>query len=612
MNRSFPVIIALIALTAGCVSQPDRKDKDEAVVLPDRGQQAQPEDIQELLVKAERASPENAYIFRVRAAELAVENQDIQQAKLILELIQRPLPTTALSRRYLIARAKLALLNDEPRQAIKWTQDEKLRSVSLDKETELELGKIRAQAYFNARSYVASARERIFYSNLLPEQERTQNHDLIFSTLLKVPVDSLANQATDAVSSDLRGWLSLAAMTKRHQDNPLKQLKELQRWQQLWSQHPAASDLPAGLDMLPSVVNEQPDSIALLLPLQGDLRPYGQAIRDGILGAHYELDGTPRIRVYDTAPELNIASLIRRAREDGAELIIGPLSRERVTQIAKIEDLNIPVLALNRTDGTINPNLYQFGLAPEDEMIQVAERAYEEGHRKALAIYPADQWGERNFHTFKEHWKTLGGTVVASTDFAEQKDYSEMVKSLLNVDKSEQRATELRRISGQQFEFTPRRREDIDFIFLLGSQHQARGINPTLAFYYADDLPVYSTSHVYQGSHTKIETIDLNGIRFCDIPWRLTDTGELQRSIQSVWEKASTELAPFYALGVDAYRIYPRLQQLKKVPDQRVFGATGVLRLDTGNIVTRQLMWARFKDGKLISVPTVLGSAAYD
>ena len=199
--------------------------------------------------------------------------------------------------------------------------------------------------------------------------------------------------------------------------------------------------------------------------------------------------------------------------------------------------------------------------------------------------------------------------VVDYAYFSEQRDYSDLIKDLLNVDSSEQRAASLRQITGERFEFTARRRQDIDFVFLLSNASQARGINPTLAFFYAEDIPVYSTSHVNVATDSRIEAIDLNGIRFCDIPWKLSGDDDIQASIESTWPAANTQLAPFFAMGVDVHRLYPRLQQLKEFPEERIFGSTGILQLNDNNVVTRQLMWASFDNGEIRSVPMIFGGS---
>ena len=49
----------------------------------------------------------------------------------------------------------------------------------------------------------------------------------------------------------------------------------------------------------------------------------------------------------------------------------------------------------------------------------------------------------------------------------------------------------------------------------------------------------------------------------------------------------------------------PRLQQLTQLPDQRLFGATGVLRIEEG-VVYRRLMWGQFSEGSVTTVPIVV------
>ena len=397
-------------------------------------------------------------------------------------------------------------------------------------------------------------------------------------------------------------------MTKRFQDDPLRQLNALKKWRQAWPNHSAAVIVPASLQMLSRIVEERPENIALILPLKGKLGAIGRAIRDGYITAHYQLTPDSSLTIDDSSSG-DILDIIAMATSDGAELIIGPLDREKVTEIAQTK-LKVPVIALNRTlNREINRNLYQFGLAPEDESRQVAEQVYREGQLKGLIIAPDSEWGDRNVEAFTDSFTGRGGLIVDSARFTDQRDYSDLIKSLLNVDSSEQRAASLRQITGERFEFTARRRQDIDFVFLLSDATQARGINPTLAFFYAEDIPVYATSHVYIGANSRINAIDMNGIRFCDIPWKLANEDRTRQLIVDTWSGASSQLAPFYALGVDVHRLYPRLQQLKELPEEKIFGLTGILTLNEDNIVNRSLMWAQFRDGKVSTIPMIFDHA---
>lgn len=597
--------IAALALISSCSSQPTKQVAERPVAEQSQAAAPLPANIKQLLSMAEHATPPRSTELRIDAAQIAADKKDKDQASAILGSIGTIKDHVQLAR-FLLVKARLALLNDRPDLALRLLDDQRMQALPLTAARQIRIGRIRAEALYETRRYIASARERILIDNLLNGKERSKNHELIFSTLQELPADTLAQDAENAISGDVRGWLSLAAMTKQYQNDPLKQLDELNKWKQLWAGHPAALQLPRSLQMLSSVVAKRPKVIALLLPMNGDLGPYGRAIRNGILAAHYASSDSPEIKIYDTSSG-NVISLLDQAKADGAQLAIGPLDRSKVTTLAHVGKLPMPVLALNRTlDGSVNPNLYQFGLSPEEEDVQVANEVFREGKRKALVIYPDGNWGTRNFDAFKNRWQALGGTIVDSAQYSVQRDYSDMIKDVLYVQESEDRANELERIIGRQVEFTPRRRQDIDFVFLLADPVEARKINPTLAFYYAQNVPVYATSHIHEGASPRINTMDLNGIRFCDMPWKLIHTGKLQAEVEKLWPASKRSLAPFYALGIDAYHLYPRLQQIKDVPNAKLFGNTGVLQVNDKNIVKRTLMWAEFANGRAVPMPVVM------
>jgi outer membrane PBP1 activator LpoA protein len=606
MLTSLPcmTLMTLLCLLAACESQPREPAKQQrpgSTQLQTQNTQS----IEELLVTAARSPTPQADELILQAANLALDAGDATQAADILQRIT-PRPVASLVRPYIIAQTRLAILLSRPQQALYWLADRRLADPSLTEAEQITESRLRAEAYLLAESYLLSARERIFFDALLDEEAQSLNHDLIFDALMSLPATQLKIRAEAAVTSDLRGWLSLAAISKQYHADAIQQWEALNNWKSAWSYHPAAKQLPSSVGMLAQIIRDQPQIIALLLPLQGDLGTYGRAIRDGILATHYAMHGKADIKIFDTSI-VDIEQVLAQAQAAGAELVIGPLSRENVNTLARNPTLPLPVLALNRSlNGLTSPNLYQFGLAPEDEINQVADHVYNEGLRNALVIYPEGDWGSRNFAAFEDRWTTLGGHIVDSAQYANQRDYSDLVKALLTIDQSERRAADVRRIIGKRFEFTPRRRMDIDFVFLLASPTQARGINPTLAFYYADDIPVYATSHVYEISDSRIESIDLNGIRFCDIPWKLTQDNDIQRQVQANWPAARAQLSPFYALGVDAYQIHAKLQYLKALQFEQTYGVTGILQITPDNLITRSLMWAQFSKGKVIATPTVV------
>ncbi|MCR3843466.1 penicillin-binding protein activator, partial [Pseudomonas aeruginosa] len=128
---------------------------------------------------------------------------------------------------------------------------------------------------------------------------------------------------------------------------------------------------------------------------------------------------------------------------------------------------------------------------------------------------------------------------------------------------------------------------------------QARQIKPTLAFQYAGDLPVYATSHLYTGTNNPTQDQDLNGIRFCETPWLLNPSDPTRQQVAAQWPQANGSMGRLYAMGVDAYRLAPRLPELKAVPSLQIDGLTGTLSLNPTQRIERQLQWAEFRNGQV-------------
>ncbi len=124
-----------------------------------------------------------------------------------------------------------------------------------------------------------------------------------------------------------------------------------------------------------------------------------------------------------------------------------------------------------------------------------------------------------------------------------------------------------------------------------------------MVFQYAGDVPVYATSHLFTNSNDHAQYMDLNGVLFCDTPWLLSSTDPLRQQVITQWPAAAGPLGRLYAMGVDAYRLAPRLSQLKTLPESRVDGLSGSLSMSPTRRVERQLPWAQFVDGKIQRLP---------
>ncbi|UTF59637.1 penicillin-binding protein activator [Gilvimarinus sp. DA14] len=491
----------------------------------------------------------------------------------------------------------------------------------------------RAQVESLLGDYQQSLNTRIQLGQFLSRDQLQLNNEAIWQDLMSLTGEDLQSLANQTDDRELQGWAQLAQISRDNTANLNRQLERVELWQMRWPYHPASLELPSDLQLLNQLIAQQPRKIAMLLPQTGRLAGAATAVRDGFLAAYLsqETNGQrPEILQYDTS-SADINQLYDQAVADGAQIIIGPLAKENVDILATRAQLAVPILALNYSDGEaaqptpatqqnpamlspiskpinlppiepaapgnslFTPQLYQFGLAPEDEARDIARFAHLQGYRRVMIIAPDIDWASRSIDAFAEQWIALGGSIVTDTRYIGAGDYSDVIKRSLLIGQSEERHRQLRQIIYTNSEFEPRRRKDVDVIFMIANPTQARQIKPTLAFHYAGDLPVLATSQIYDGSTDAKGDRDLNGIRFNTLPWFFSASPET-KAIQQFAEGPAA-YQRLYAMGADAYHLYPRLPQLQQLPQTRLLGATGALTLNKSGKIVREPIWAEFDNG---------------
>ena len=513
----------------------------------------------------------------------------------------------------------------------------------------------RANLFSQLGDIAASVNERVVLSTiLLPGEQEVENQEALWRELTSLPVEQLQSLA-NTTTSILQGWYQLAIINQQYQSDLDTQYSMINAWVVSNPNHPASYQLPEDLQLLQQLIEQQPKKIALLLPVQGKLAKAGRAIRDGFFAAYYQAVGrswkAPVVSVLDTS-STTIDTVYDQAIADGAELIIGPLSKDGVASLQARSQLPVATLALNYLDEPIYGrnlpeiagnfinseseypigddssqfddnivsdsevdtgvnNLFQFGLSLDGEAVQAAERAWLEGHRNALIIASDSNWSMRTAQAFANQWQALGGQVVNYSQFTGGDEYSKVVKLALNIDKSQQRANALKRLFGSSFEFETRRRADIDMIFLVARTQQARQIKPALNFYYADKIPVYSTSQIFLSMQQDFNSNDLNGIRFTTLPWVFDDDMAVKKSLQDNLT-IDNNYASLYAMGTDAFLLFPRLRQLQQIADTTLYGATGALQLAQNNRITRKQQWAEIYRGQARPLTTAIMDDSLD
>lgn len=312
--------------------------------------------------------------------------------------------------------------------------------------------------------------------------------------------------------------------------------------------------------------------IALLLPQEDSgLFNAGNAVQAGFMADYKNTSPLPTIKIYNQDD-------FNQAVQDGADYIVGPLDKNKVTELqqqSNIASLPIVSIALNTPDNpkTI-PNMVLFSLSPTDEAVQIADKAFQDGHHNALLITPKGEWGQNIANALQKRWESRGGSITGTLSVNSLNSINTQIQQLLDAHKN-----------------------NSDVVFLITQPQVARQIKPLLNYYHADTLPVYSTSLVYSGLVDTQKDSALNGIIFCDMPLVLdksspwaTTRGDMIASQPLAVQKYSR----LYALGWDAAYLTKHFDQLHS----GIYGATGKLSLSSQHQILRTLTFAVFKNGQ--------------
>ncbi|MBC2678400.1 penicillin-binding protein activator [Pseudomonas baltica] len=583
--------LCLAALLAACASSPS-SNLGELPRTPDAT-------VEQLLERATASkSPEEAAALRLSAADQAARQGDPTRAAQILQQVRIELLKPGLQILASTLGAELALTRNDAKAALAALDHPSLQRLGeLPADQQVRAHLVRARALEADGQILAAARERVFVAPLLSGEVAGQNHEAIWALVGSLPVEQLQNQGTD----DFAGWLSLALAVKSA-GTLEQQQAAIDTWVAQHAAHPAARQLPTPLVKLKALASQPLTRIALLLPQEGQLAGVARALREGFMAAYYQAQQAgqtpPVIDVIDSSRLSSLDDFYRQAQAQGVQLVIGPLEKPLVKQLAARTQLPLPTLALNYSDNNQlgPPQLFQFGLAAEDEAREVSRRARADGLHSAAAMIPKGEWGDRVLNAFRQDWEANGGTLVAAERVDQPVQLAQQIADMLNVRNA---GSGLQSSTGTQGS----RRQDIDFIFLAATPQQAQQIKPTLNFQYAGDLPVYATSHVFSASGDQAQYNDMTGIRFCETPWLLDTSNPLRQQVTRQWPQANGSMGRLYAMGVDAYTLAARLGQLKALPDSRIEGLSGNLGMSASQRIERQLPWAQFAGGQVQRLP---------
>jgi outer membrane PBP1 activator LpoA protein len=314
--------------------------------------------------------------------------------------------------------------------------------------------------------------------------------------------------------------------------------------------------------------------VALVLPLSSpSFSRHADAVLQGfVAAAKVAGKNVPPIRIYSVNEDtLNVLAIYEQAIESGAQIVVGPLTRNGVAALAASALVTVPTLALN----TLEPRLpqparmYLFGLNIEPEARQIAQLAFHDGRRNAFVVSDGTPLGKRMRQAFLEEFARLGGITVAEFGFGADQASLSKLRQASNLGVA-------------------------DMVFLALDFARARTVRP----YLGNVLALYATSQVNAGSAGALAAHDLNQVRFVDMPWLLQPDHPAVMVYPRPQFGDAIDFDRLYALGIDAFRIGLELLRLNR--DPALDGVTGRIRLTRDQQFVRELTAAQYVDGKTV------------
>ncbi|NQY51213.1 MAG: penicillin-binding protein activator [Piscirickettsiaceae bacterium] len=533
----------------------------------------------------------------------------LDQAMVMFNNIDKKLLSRTRQLNVTIIESRIILSLTQAEQALAALEPYEIKHASTNQQQAVY--RIKIKAYGITKNWLKKANIHIALSNLLSNKNTMDNNKkVLWQTLMKLSLRTLKLFHSNITPTVNNGWFTLAYTVRAYKTNPDRFIMAIRNWQSDYPNHYADSSLYKRQLKIDATLPQLPKYIAILLPRLGPYKAASNAIKQGIIAAHFSEETATNLQFFtakvDSVTRINnIWQRYKQAIMNKADLVIGPLDKISVQVLANAEKLPIPVLALNRLNyqSTQKHNLFQFGLAPEEDAIAAANFAIEKGYERAVILAPYGHWGNRIAEAFRNKWLVHGGIVLNQVWYDRNKnDFSAVIKLLLSLDHSKQRQQNLKLTIGKLIEFKPRRRQDVDFIFFIAHPLKARQLLTQLKFYRAGQLPIIATSHAYNGQENIQQNIDLNGLIINDIPWIFNDLNMYNCTYITLKESSPLRFHQFirlYALGADAYRLIPNLDRLSRHLDLSFKGATGILSINRTGHLKRKTRWAKFDHGKI-------------
>ena len=583
--------VALAVILAGCTTpkQPQAVTTDITAAVTDTSAN--------YLIKAESSEGKESIDWHILALKALIKEERWAQAEQQADRLARLSMSQIQMAEWQLARATLRYQQGQPQSALEtlnfqpwWT---------LAENQYLRFHMLRAELFAQTGQLFKAARERTALDQYLNIEQKAANWQNLWQDLSRYNNNQLQSAKLKEDETVLRGWVQLSILKNTYSPRPAKLKSAVDEWLGMNPYHPANQYLPPELQAIMELEITQINNVALLLPLSGRFENSGKAVRDGFINAM--LDDTGRgaeaeLTIYDTEAE-PVSAIVEKLEQEGIELVIGPLRKEKIAEFQRSNSSNLAQLALNQPEQLDmgQGNACYFALSPEQEAEQAAQHLFTKGHQYPMVLAPGNAFGQRVSNAFIEQWQQLTGKSPAVRTFSSRKQIQQQIAAVFGLTESQSRIDQMQQVLGLELESEPRSRRDTDAVYLVANKNELTLLKPFIEVAINPDIAppkLYASSRSYPERNGDMS--ELQGIEFSDIPLLIEANQSFMESYNELWPNQKNTDIRLHAFGMDAYKMIAELPQMQVVENYTTEGKTGQLSLDDQCVIQRQLSWAMF------------------
>lgn len=432
-------------------------------------------------------------------------------------------------------------------------------------------------------------------SQVDPSRHSRLNSQL-WDLLVGMPYQRLAEIQNQADDPQLKGWVEIAGLFNDSLSFASWRLA-FDDWVRRHPRHESGTWLQ---NRVPQAT-QSPKRIAILLPQSGT-DAYAQAargIRDGWMLAYMvdrqrvDQSALPEFTFYDTVGK-DREQLILEAFEDGADHVVGPLSKDAVNAVQSSHQLPGSILMLNAPNSFSNSrpdSIRYLAWTIEDEALKMAQSLSKRDQVRCVVVYGNEPWMIRARAEFELNI-TAPTRVISVNRINEFEQLTEDIGATIGIQESEQRHKEIESLVQFPLEFQPRMNKEINSIVAFIDASQLEAVLESLRFHADRPLDIYVTDSAVRGKLTELA----NGVQFTTDTWRIFDS-QLANTVSEYFD-ANPNMASFYALGIDAYRFSNLWSQVEV--SKTIAGNGSRYRLESTGNFRRLPYWGVVRDQTLI------------